>query len=103
MLTPALAAALALAVSGAAPSADPAAQATDAPAAQPARTVLICGQDAASRRSFEARYGHAPVFVTARDAQRAAADGERWAAPRCMTDREHGRYLRMQAERAALR
>lgn len=92
---------LAIAAGLAAPAlavSDTPSQATAAP-----RAVLICGQDAATRRSFEARYGAAPVFVTAREALDAAAANERWDAPRCMTEREHARYARLRQERAALR
>jgi len=69
----------------------------------PARAVYVCGSDEATAASFERRYGSAPVFVTARDAIAASQAGERWATPRCMTEREHARYVRMSSERAAVR
>lgn len=69
----------------------------------PARAVYVCGSDDATARSFERRYGSAPVFVTARDAMAATQAGERWSTPRCMTEREHARFVQMSSERAAVR
>ena len=93
-------AALALATTFAAPAMAIEPQGTTA---VPARAVMICASDSATRRSFEREHGTAPVFVTARDALAAAASGETWSTPRCMTEREHARLVQMNSERAAAR
>lgn len=67
------------------------------------RAVYVCGQDQATRRSFEARYGSEPVFVSATEAMAADRAGERWETPRCMSEREHARFERMRSERASVR
>lgn len=79
------------------------AQAGDPVTSTSPREVYVCASDAATARSFERRHGVRPVFVTAREAADAAAAGERWEAPRCMTAREHARYTRMASERASVR
>lgn len=79
------------------------AQAGDPVTSSSPREVYVCGADAATARSFERRHGSRPVFVTARQASEAAAAGERWEAPRCMTAREHARYTRLATERASVR
>lgn len=71
--------------------------------AAPERAVYVCSADAATARSFERRHGSAPVFITARQAIDAASAGERWQAPRCMTEREHARYVQLSTERASVR
>ena len=71
--------------------------------AAPARAVMICASDSATRRSFEREHGAAPIFVSARDALAAASSGETWSTPRCMTEREHARLVQMNSERAAAR
>lgn len=58
----------------------------------PARAVLVCQTDAATRRAFTRQYGSAPVFVTAREALATSPSDPAWEAPRCMTAREHARY-----------
>lgn len=73
-----------------------------APAAGSAREVMVCGADAATRRAFAREHGAAPVFVTADDVLRARAGGEAWSAPRCMTDAEHARLVRLLSQRASL-
>lgn len=57
------------------------------------RAVYICASDAATSRSFQQRYGARPTFVSADEARAAAASGERWETPRCMTEREHRRLV----------
>lgn len=59
-----------------------------------ARGVVVCAQDAASRRAFVRRYGERPVFITAREARQVRRDAPAWQAPRCMTEQEHVRYER---------
>jgi len=67
-----------------------------APSASSApRAVYVCASDAATTRSFQHRYGVRPTFVSATEARAAAAGGERWATPRCMTDREHRRLVEL--------
>jgi hypothetical protein len=80
---------------GAALASQPAGTAAANPAAAPAREVLICSSDAATRRAFAREYGAEAVFVTAEQALAARDAGERWAAPRCMTAREHERLVRL--------
>lgn len=62
-----------------------------------ARGVVVCAQDAASRRAFVRRYGERPVFITAREARQVRRDAPAWQAPRCMTEQEHVRYERAAA------
>jgi len=93
-------AALALAATFAAPSMAMEPQGTTA---APARAVLICASDSATRRSFEREHGAAPIFVSAREALAAASAGETWSTPRCMTEREHARLVQITSERAAAR
>lgn len=62
------------------------------------RAVYVCAADAATSRSFQQRYGERPVFVSAVEARTAAANGERWSTPRCMTEREHRRLLELARE-----
>ena len=64
------------------------------------RQVLICVNDAATRRSFERQHGSSPIFITAREAVE-ARDG--WATPRCMTAREHVRLVNLTQDYAAAR
>ncbi|MES2835066.1 MAG: hypothetical protein V4707_10210 [Pseudomonadota bacterium] len=75
--------------------------AQQAPAAP--RAVYVCAADSATARSFQQRHGVRPIFVTAREVRAAAAAGERWNAPRCMTEREHRRWAEASAERASVR
>lgn len=91
---------LLLAASAVAALATPA-LAQEAPAAP--RAVYVCSADAATSRSFQQRHGVRPVFVTAREARAAVMGGERWSTPRCMTEREHRRWVEMSLERAAVR
>ena len=67
----------------------------------PQRVVLICESDAATRSAFTRQYGAEPVFLTARDAVEAKAAGQTWTTPRCMTEREHGRYVQLTQAYAA--
>ncbi|WP_374513106.1 hypothetical protein [Brevundimonas sp.] len=62
--------------------------------ASEARGVVVCAQDAASRRAFVRRYGERPVFITAREAREVRRDAPAWEAPRCMTEQERVRYER---------
>lgn len=69
----------------------------------PARPVLICATDAATRRAFTREHGSAPVFVTAREALSVRASDPAWRTPRCMTEREHARYREAATTFAAVR
>lgn len=69
----------------------------------PSQAVMICAEDSATRASFEREYGERPVFVSARDLLAARDAGERWEAPRCMTEREYVRFERISEQRADLR
>ena len=71
--------------------------------AEPARTVLICSTDAATRRAFTREHGTPPVFVTAREVQSVRQTDPAWEAPRCMTEREHARYREATTTYAAVR
>ena len=72
------------------------------PASAGARqSVRICETDAATRRAYQRDHGVQPIFVTAREAIQARRDGETWDAPRCMTEREHGRYVQLTQAYAA--
>ena len=48
----------------------------------PSQTVMICGEDSATRATFEREYGERPVFVSAQDLLAARDAGERWEALR---------------------
>lgn len=76
-------------------------QPTRVSAAAPQRVVLICRTDAATRSAFSRQYGVEPVFLTAREAVEAKAAGQGWITPRCMTEREHGRYVQLTQAYAA--
>ncbi|MCA3699353.1 hypothetical protein [Brevundimonas sp.] len=67
------------------------------------RVVMICEQDAATRRAFRREHGQAPAFVTAEQALQARSTGQVWAAPRCMTAREHTRLVSTLTAYAAVR
>jgi hypothetical protein len=69
-----------------------------APAAAkaPSRTVYICDESDLTRRSFAREFGSAQ-FVTAKEA--AAAKGETWSAPKCITAAE-ARRLRQLASKS---
>lgn len=76
----------------------------DQPAARaPARAVVICGTDAATRRAFTREHGAPPVFVTAREALSVRGSDPAWSTPRCMTAREHARYRDAATSYAAVR
>ena len=68
--------------------------------AQP-RAVMVCDADAATRVAFTREYGSAPVFITARQAADVRQTRETWATPRCMTAREHDRYVSLTRSIAA--
>lgn len=57
----------------------------------PARAVLICERDAASRRAFAREYGATPIFITAREAAAVRPSEPAWTAPRCMTETEYAK------------
>lgn len=57
------------------------------------RPVLVCATDAATRRAFTRDHGARPVFITAREALSVRPTDPTWDAPRCMTAREHARYV----------
>ncbi|HEY1072751.1 hypothetical protein [Brevundimonas sp.] len=65
------------------------------------RVVLICETDAATRTAFARQFGVEPVFLTAREAVEAKTAGQAWTTPRCMTEREHGRYVQLTQAYAA--
>lgn len=67
------------------------------------RVVMICEQDAATRRAFRREHGQAPAFVTAEQALQARSTGQVWDAPRCMTAREHTRLVSTLTAYAAVR
>lgn len=67
------------------------------------RVVMECARDDATRRAFTREHGAAPVFVTARDVRAARSSGETWAAPRCMTAREHARLVQSMTDMASVR
>jgi hypothetical protein len=70
-------------------------------AAQPAaRGVLICERNAASRRAFAREYGAAPVFITAHEAVTVRPSEPAWAAPRCMTETEHAKWVEAGRQRS---
>ncbi len=76
------------------------------PAEAPAnaqRVVMMCDKDAATRSAFRREHGADPVFVTAEQALHARATDETWAAPRCMTEREHGRLVQTLTAYASVR
>lgn len=68
-----------------------------------ARPVMICAQDAATRRAFAREHGAAPIFVTASQAMATRRSDAPWTTPRCMTEREHGRYQELIGTFAAVR
>jgi len=67
------------------------------------RVVMLCDSDVATRVAYRREFGARPVFVTADQVLRARATGEVWAAPRCMTAREHGRLTQTLNSYAAVR
>lgn len=67
------------------------------------RVVMQCDSDAATRRAFRREHGAAPVFVTADEALQARSTGQTWAAPRCMSAREHARLVSALSAYAAVR
>lgn len=69
----------------------------------PARAVLVCDTDAATRRAFTREHGAPPVFVTAREALSVQPSDPAWQTPRCMTAREHVRYREAVSTYAAVR
>ena len=69
----------------------------------PARAVLICGTDAATRRAFAREHGSPPVFVTAREVLSVRPSDPAWETPRCMTAHEHARYREAATTYAAVR
>lgn len=52
---------------------------------QPARGVYICDRDKISERTFERKHRTEMKFVTAEEALNS---NERWAAPRCVSERQ---------------
>ena len=61
--------------------------------ATPARPVMVCATDAATRRAFTREHGAAPVFITAREVQALRPSDPSWATPRCITATEHARLV----------
>lgn len=72
---------------------------SQAPEAAP-RAVFVCASDQQTRDSFRQTYGSGPRFITADQAVAAGQRQERWTAPRCMTERQHARFVQMSTERA---
>lgn len=66
------------------------------------RPVLICADDDATRRAFASTYGEAR-YVTAEQVRAAAAAGETWSTPRCITEQELSRYRDARLKAAATR
>ncbi|HEV7227089.1 hypothetical protein [Brevundimonas sp.] len=64
------------------------------------KAVMVCGQDAATARSYERTYGERPVFMTARQVLEADAG---WQAPRCMSEREYAELVRVNEARVRAR
>lgn len=64
---------------------------TNTAAAEAERTVYICDNSAMTRRAFAREFGKTE-FVKA---EAAAAKGQRWAAPKCMTAREARRLKQL--------
>jgi|GEM_PF-3031928 len=62
------------------------------------RPLLVCDTSAATRQAFASEHG-AAVYMTAEQITAAAAAGERWATPRCVSDAELARYRQMRAAR----
>lgn len=75
----------------------------DAPQVKAPRAVLECRTDAMTRTAFRREHGSAPVFITAREAVRAARADAVWSAPRCMTPREYARLTQAMADNARVR
>lgn len=74
------------------PALRPAAQTSStAVAPMPQRGVFVCDDSAETRTAFARRYGQVR-YVTAEEISTAAALGETWATPRCITDVELRRY-----------
>lgn len=90
----------ALAVAASALSAVPAVAHETAQAA-PARPVMVCATDAATRRAFTREHGAAPVFITAREVQALRPTDPTWATPRCITANEHARLMNRSANARA--
>lgn len=67
------------------------------------RVVMLCDSNMATRSAYRRDFGTRPVFVTADQALQARATGEVWAAPRCMTVREHTRLVSTLTAYAAVR
>lgn len=65
------------------------------------RAVMVCDADAATRVAFTREYGSAPVFISARQAVDVRRTGQTWTTPRCMTAREHDRYISLTRSVAA--
>lgn len=84
---------------GAASAGDPGKDA----ARTPARAVLVCDTDAATRRAFTREHGAPPRFVTAREVLSVRPSDPAWTAPRCMTAREYARYREAATTYAAVR
>ncbi len=64
---------------------------TTATTLAPQRGVFVCDDSAETRTAFARRYGQVR-YVTAEEITTAAALGETWATPRCITDVELRRY-----------
>ncbi|WP_420470232.1 hypothetical protein [Brevundimonas sp. FT23042] len=91
----------ALAVAASALSALPVAAAETEHQAAPARPVMVCATDAATRRAFTREHGAAPVFITAREVQALRPTDPTWSTPRCITATEHARLMSRSANARA--
>ena len=92
----------ALIVAALAAVATPSLAQTSRPDAAKLQSVMVCATDAATRRAYQREFGVAPVFVTAQEAVAARQAGQRWATPRCMTERQYDRLVSSTQTRASL-
>lgn len=74
-------------------TASPGGRVIEAAASTPAsaRPVMICADDDFTRQAYAEAYGRAR-YLTAEDVSLAAARGDTWNAPRCITETELRRY-----------
>ncbi|WP_395945295.1 hypothetical protein [Brevundimonas sp.] len=66
------------------------------------QSVMMCATDTATRRAYQREFGSAPVFVTAQEAIASRQAGQRWTAPRCMTEHQYNRLVASTQTRASL-
>lgn len=71
--------------------------------AAPQRVVMLCDSDMATRAAYRRDFGQRATFMTADQVLEARATGRTWAAPACMTAREHARLTQTLTAYAAVR